>query len=318
MLNSNCSLFIFTLAVLLPYLLFGSFQEISFSMEGKGTVNGYLTLPAKATQYPLILFIQGSEDRSCYEGHKRVAAQFTPHGLGVILLEKEGIYKNNIDMPTFLLNDYYESRKDIYLALLENLEKGFLSDWNGQLIIVGLSEGGKIAPVLANVFPKAVLGTIIIGGGGGIPFAQEMEYQSDQFLKQTNNFTRLMTKVRRSIDSNQFSREITKILAHPDSLEFCGIKTFKWAASYLKHDPLPYLLKIDSPVCLIHGVKDLSIPVYSADKVAEAFQKDEKTNLSYFRYEELDHAIKNQHINTYDTMITWIKEKTKICVSNKE
>ncbi|MBX9744873.1 MAG: alpha/beta hydrolase, partial [Chlamydiales bacterium] len=180
---------------------------------------------------------------------------------------------------------------------------------NGRIVLLGGSEGGKIAPRLSLEFPTVIQGVVLIGSGGGLSFGEEMKFQSQQLIQQMGTFKRLSYKLRGAMFPKEIEQHYEKMLGEPESLEMCGPKTWKWFASYLRYDLLSDLLKVEAPIYMIHGEEDIMVPVKSADLIQEAFDQAGKTNLQYARYDDLGHALTGRE-DVYAPMLDWICDKS--------
>lgn len=81
------------------------------------------------------------------------------------------------------------------------------------------------------------------------------------------------------------------MLNHPFSLQTYFGKTYQWFASYLKYNVFEDLVRIDTPILMIHGALDAHIPIESADLVKMNFDALGKENLTYLRFADLGHSI---------------------------
>jgi len=88
--------------------------------------------------------------------------------------------------------------------------------------------------------------------------------------------------------------------------------TYKRWASYLWYSPLDYLVKLSVPVYIAHGARDTSSPVESDDAVRDRFRTLGKSNLTYRRYDDLDHqwneaSGQNDGPRVVGDLIDWLK-----------
>lgn len=270
----------------------------------------YLSTPQEQN-FPIIFLIQGSDLDSVISNHETLAQRFLPYGIALLSIEKRGISSSSINNQEFIEHDFFEERMNDLFCVCKALEEGLIPKWNGKLIFLGGSEGGKIVPKLSLQFSNHVLGTILVGAGGGIPFAEEMKFQIQTELENQNPILKICSKIRNVIFPKEIDSQMIKILSQPTSLEIWCNKTFRWWASYLKYDPLPELIQIDTPIYMIHGALDQKVPVTSSDYVKAAFDHHGKHNLTYMRYGDLGHAIKGRE-DVYRPMMEWIK----LCLSN--
>ncbi len=289
--------------------LFARRHNIQFTREDGSTVDGYFDRPDSEAEVPVVVFIDGSFETSVTISHDKLAARFNQRKIGLISLEKRGITLEKIDFNEFRAHDCFEERLQDYVLLLNQLKDRKIPGCNGRIVLLGGSEGGKIAPRLSLEFPIAVQGIVLIGSGGGLPFGEEMKYQYQKLIQLMGTFKQLSYKLRGLIFPKEIENCYEKMLSHPESLEMYSSKTWKWFASYLRYDLLSDLLKVEAPIYMIHGEKDIMVPIKSADLVQVAFNQAGKTNLHYARYDDLGHALAG-HEEVYALMLDWICDKS--------
>ncbi|MFN7570394.1 MAG: alpha/beta hydrolase family protein [Betaproteobacteria bacterium] len=77
------------------------------------------------------------------------------------------------------------------------------------------------------------------------------------------------------------------------SQKVLGLPVEYWR-SIIDRDPAPLYLSLDRPILLIHGGRDESDPVESAQWLAQRFEAEQKTNFRLLDLPEADHVLK-QH-----------------------
>lgn len=281
-------------------------ETIYIPRHDESLIEAYLTTPQTDSNFPIIMLIQGSDPESVLANHDALAQRFLPHGIAILSVEKRGINSYAVDKQEFMEHDYFESRLKDFSSVLKVLEEDMIRRWNGRIILLGGSEGGKIAPRLSLDYAHFVSGTVLVGSGGGIPFAEEMKFQIQTAIENQNTVLKFISKIRSYVLPNEIDSQFSKILNHPDSLEICCSKTYRWWAAYLAYDPLPEMLEMNMPIYMIHGALDPKIPVESADAVKAAFEHAEKNNLTYARYDDLGHTLKGRD-DVYTPLIEWVK-----------
>lgn len=293
--------------LLLTLNLFAASEQFSLTREDGSTLYGYLDVPENETSFPLVVFLDGSYETTVKVNHDSLSSRFLPEQIGVISLEKRGITQEGINKKEFYKYDCFEGRLKDYSLLLSFIKEKNIERHDGRCILLGGSEGGLIVPKLNTDFPDMTTGAVLVGSGGGLPFGEAMKYQSQQTINGLNVAQRFALKIRNAVMPNKMDAFFEKILKDPYSLVMSGPKTWKWWASYLRNPSLNELLKIETPIYLIHGKLDSMVPVESADLISSAFDKEGKTNLAYARYDDLGHALSGRD-DVYDDLIGWIKD----------
>jgi predicted esterase len=281
-LNKTFFLCIFHFLVCLD--LFAGIEETSFSRNDESQATAYISTPDNSDSFPLVIFIDGSHMQSVKNNFSVISFLFNQKEIGVIAIEKRGITKDEVNLEEFLTYDSFENRLEDHMQLINELNTK-IANWNGQLVFIGSSEGGKIAPKLTLHFAESAMGTILIGSGGGLPFGEEMKYQIKQISIANGN----------EFDGSELDRQIEEkyalMLDNPYYLKKWYDKTYQWFASYLRYNLLDDLLNINTPILMIHGVLDTHVPVESADLIKINFDNLGKDNLTYLRDEDLGHSI---------------------------
>ncbi len=288
--------------------LFAERQEIHISRDDGSTISGYFDRPDGEAEVPVVVFIDGSYDVSVAMNQEKLAARFIPRGMGLISLEKRGITADRIEEKEYRAHDCFEERLKDHALLLKKLTERKIPGCSGNVVLLGASEGGKIAPRLSLSYPSITRGIVLIASGGGFPFGKEMKYQSEQLIQQMGTWKRLSYKLRGAMFPQEIEQHYDQMLREPESLAMCGPKTWKWFASYLRYDSLADLLKVEAPIYMIHGEEDILVPIQSADLIQEAFDRAGKGNLHYARYKDLGHALTGRE-DVYIPMLDWIQAK---------
>jgi len=120
----------------------------------------------------------------------------------------------------------------------------------GKIALVGYSEGGIIAPMVAADDPR--LAGIVTLAGSGVPGPELARYQIEAAVTRDT-----------SIAPADREAEIAKQLAEPLSPR---------EASCLSIDPLSYARRVRCPALILHGGSDLHVPPRSAERLASVMR----------------------------------------------
>lgn len=133
-----------------------------------GTIlEGYYS-PPSTNDSPIIFAIQGSSCESALQWHKSLSDQASNLGLGVIVLEKQGISKNHIDFFAYNQTNCLQNRLEDYVVCLKNAHL-ICPGWQVKPIFWGESEGGMLAAILASQTPQTAAVLLFATGGGMKP-----------------------------------------------------------------------------------------------------------------------------------------------------
>lgn len=263
-------------------------EEISYENRKAGIkLTGTLTLPREGEPFPAVLLISGSgaHDRNqTVFGHRPfliLADYLTRRGIAVLRVDDRGVGGSTGDVSQSTSEDfagdvlagieYLESRKEIHPE---------------QIGLIGHSEGGIIAPMVAAQSPDVAF--IVLMAGPGLP-GEEILYlqgvliaraegRSDSAIAKNRAAQERMFAVVKSEKDNTVAKtRLRKILedalteltaeekkAMGDSEAFIKSQIQRvlspWFRYFLTYDPRPTLMKVECPVLAITGEKDLQVP----------------------------------------------------------
>lgn len=267
-------------------------EDVVFKNDQDGiTLAGTLTTPRSEGTFPAVLLLSGSgaqdRDESVF-GHRPfliLADYLTRKGIAVLRADDRGVGGSTGDFSEATAVDfaadamagirYLKSRKEI----------------NHRLIgLVGHSEGGMIAPIVATQSPDIAF--IVLIASPGLPI-EKMEYvtessilkadgASDAFIaKRRSMRERLISVIKRETDCtavlDKFKPIITRSFQqwNEEERKISGLSeeildTYihdqaqrmhsPWYRYYLTYDPGEVLKKVACPVLAINGEKDVQVP----------------------------------------------------------
>jgi alpha-beta hydrolase superfamily lysophospholipase len=268
-----------------PYLS----EDVTFKNTKENfELAGTLTLPQKTGKFPAVILISGSgqQDRNSeIYGHKSfwvIADYLTRNGIAVLRVDDRGMgqskgelfyatSKNFADDVSAAVN-YLKSRKEI------NTKK---------IGLIGHSEGGVIAPMVAVSQPKDIAFMVLMATSG-VPGDEVILEQSRLIGKKSGMTDDQITKammlnksiydiLKKPIDVNEKRNQIYVILNDsfnsstndfkPSETEQAtlineqiGILTSEWYMFFINHDPRTTLKNVKCPILILNGDKDLQVP----------------------------------------------------------
>ncbi|WP_447784366.1 alpha/beta hydrolase family protein [Stenotrophomonas bentonitica] len=249
-------------------------------------VDVHLQRPSTAGKVPLLVYIDGSlcipstyNESVAWLLEKSDGAR--PFALAVI--EKPGPTipalnaEGNIEIgPDFQCSAEFRQHYSIdqrvidHLRALQHLNR-HASWWNGELLVWGFSDGGRIGAQLAAYYPqtKAVA---LVGVGGGMRMADSMEAM-------------VCSGPDTAACREALRKEMDEIRAAPvPTRDWMGeSNTYATWANRLDAVEANVLRDLKAPLLVVHGERDGSVPVASARKLAELMQGSGVV----FRYREI-------------------------------
>lgn len=267
-------------------------EEVTYNNSQAGIkLAGTLTLPKAGASFPAVVLISGSGPQNRDEallGHKPflvLADYLTRQGIAVLRFDDRGIGKStgefakatSADFATDVLAgvEYLQTRQEINPK---------------QIGLIGHSEGGLIAPMVAAQSPAVAF--IVLMAGPGISGAEILYLQSaliaraggvdETAIAKNLDLQKKMFGVIKTEPDNAaaekklhpiWTQALLKLTdkekealsftgANPDSLFQAQIKQLlsPWFRYFLFYDPQLALRKVKCPVLALTGEKDLQVP----------------------------------------------------------
>lgn len=263
-------------------------EEVSYPNADAGiSLAGTLTTPKTGGPFPVVILITGSGPQNRNEEiltHKPflvIADYLTRNGIAVLRFDDRGVGQSTGNYSTATSEDF---AGDV-LAGIDFLKTRNEIDQD-KLGLIGHSEGGLIAPVVASI--SADVSFIVLLAGPGIRGDQLLLLQAE-LISKSEGIEK--DEIEKTLDLSQKFYKI--INANPDdsiarinllavfeeyynTLDEAGknrlgdIEVLKaqqfnallspWFRYFLSFDPVPYLKKVRCPVLALNGEKDLQVP----------------------------------------------------------
>jgi len=263
-------------------------EELTFENKAAGVkLAGTLTRPKTGGPFPAVVLIAGSGPNNRNEdvlGHKVflvLADYLTRHGIAVLRYDKRGI---GASTGSYLKATTADFAADA-LAAVEYL-KGRKEIAADKIGLIGHSEGGVIAPIVASESKDVAF--VVLMAGTGIP-GEQILYLQGALIAQANGASpkaiarekalqeQIFTVVKQEKDPAVAEKKIeaaeAKTIAQLSPAEKkdaenqlkqlqAGNKTLltPWFRYFLTYDPKTALRKVQCPILVLNGSKDLQVP----------------------------------------------------------
>jgi len=241
---------------------------------------GTLTTPDQTKKYPVALLISGSgpTDRNGNNpmmknnSLKMLAESLAKNGIGSLRYDKRGIGESKasaISEQTLVFENYTEDAKS-WINLLKQ-DKRF-----SEIIVIGHSEGsliGMIAGVKANKF-------ISIAGPGDSADKLIKTQIASKSNQQLNDLTFPI------IDSLKSGKTVKNVDPMLNSLFRASIQPY--LISWFKYNPQTEIKKLNIPILIVQGNKDLQVTVKDAELLSQA-----NKNAELVIVDKMNHIMKN-------------------------
>jgi len=263
-------------------------EEVIYENREAGIkLTGTLTLPLEGSPSPAVFLITGSgpQDRNeTVSGHRPfwvLSDYLTRQGIAVLRVDDRGVGKSTGDFSQATSEDfasdvlagieYFKTRKEI------NPKK---------IGLIGHSEGGIIAPMVAVKSPDVAFIVLMAGTGltgeeilylQGALIARAMGVSEEDIAKNRQLNERIFSVIKEEKDKKvveerlrqmfmadweKMSEEEKKKISNPEEYLKAPLQSLlsPWFRFFLTYDPQPTLSKVKCPVLAINGEKDLQVP----------------------------------------------------------
>ncbi|KKG16959.1 hypothetical protein EO98_19550 [Methanosarcina sp. 2.H.T.1A.6] len=267
-------------------------EEVIYENKEAGVkLAGTLTLPRSEGPFPVVVLITGSGPQNRDEGvfgHRPflvLSDYLTRRGIAVLRVDDRGIGGSTGNFSQATTEDF---AGDV-LAGIEYLKNREEID-STKIGLIGHSEGGLIAPIVAVQSPDVAF--IVMMAGPGITGEEIILLQSDliaradgssnEVIEQNDALMKSMFSVVKEEEYNTIAAEkLRKLImdemanmseeekqnasyseADLDVQVNAQVQTMisPWMRFFLTYDPKPTLMQVKCPVLAINGEKDLQVP----------------------------------------------------------
>lgn len=255
-------------------------------------IDVYHNPPPSGKKMPILIFCQGSGYDSNTGGFLGLLRKFDSSvvGLGI---EKQGVHlgdKGDSLSPEYIKNNTVYNRLYDYLRVLQYM-RAHASWWNGEVYVIGGSEGGLLAGMLASYYPN-VRSVAILCFGGGLSFGEAWPIAAGLQNKVENmRADSIELSIRQAKDTLAMIRNNNRY-----DLSYSGSdNSYAWWNSIMDLRLSNVLLDVNVPIFLGQGTEDLMAPPESAEKLNAAFVAAGKKNLFYKLYPGYDHGFNDKN-----------------------
>ncbi|MGD1005659.1 MAG: alpha/beta hydrolase [Ignavibacteriaceae bacterium] len=293
-------------------------EDIIYDNKTAGIkLGGILTMPESGGPFPAVILISGSGPNNRNEelsGHKPflvLADYLTCRGIAVLRVDKRGIGESTGNFAASTTKDF---STDV-LAGIEYLKNRKEINANN-IGLIGHSEGGIIAPIVASETNEVAF--IVLMAGPGLPgdellclqseaLAKAEGYPAERIKESTEINKKMYNAIKAGGDSVKIAEELKKIYYdHYNSLDekekseirnpkavFEGeLKSIMspWFRYFISYDPTPALEKVKCPVLALNGSKDLQVlPNENLTVIKKALEKGGNKNFEIKELPGLNH-----------------------------
>jgi len=279
---------------------------------------GTLTYPNGKGPFPAVVLIAGSgpsdRDESLF-GHKPfwvLADYLTRRGIAVLRYDKRGVGASTGNAANMTMEDY----ADDALAGVEYLKKRMDVADPAHIGLIGHSEGGVVAPMVANRTPDVSFVVLLAGDGvvgeqllllQGAAIVKAMGGDDAAVAEQRAAQQAIFTIVKDNKDDQTARQKVhqyfmDRINALPEAQRQqmgdpepyiqgqIAFAVSPWMRHMLTYDPAPALRKLHVPVLALNGSKDMQVtPAENLAAITAALKESGTKDFTVLELPDLNH-----------------------------
>ena len=227
------------------------YQEISFeNTEQEIGMAGMLFIPEGDGPFPAAVIIQGSgTSQRGSIWYLTLIQHLQENGIVVLLPDKRGSGKSEGD---WRMASFEDLATDTLAAVsfLKNQEDVAISD----IGVIGLSQGGHIAPLVAD--KSQDIGFLVNVVGGSVPMYDLLVYEETHNLRELGVLPGL-----------------SNLLAYPSSWMVRNVAQKGFWDAIGDFDPVPYWRRLSVESLVLYGEKDTNVPSGESAAILESLGK---------------------------------------------
>jgi hypothetical protein len=271
---------------------------------GQSVLAGTLTVPDGKGPFPAVVLISGSGAQNRDEeifGHKPflvLADHLTRRGIAVLRYDDRGVGKSTGTLASATSEDFAGDAWAAWQALRSRPEID-----PKRIGLLGHSEGGLIAPMLAAAHPEIAF--VVMVGGPGVTGEQILLAQAAAIMKASgapDAAAAANTAMQKQVfailrEETSMARIAERIGAIPAGSKEASAALVKQAASpwmrfFVLYDPAPVLAKVRCPVLAIGAELDLQVlPEQNLPAIEAALKRSGNLDATVVRLPGLNHLL---------------------------
>jgi dienelactone hydrolase len=268
-----------------------SFTSEEVTVEAKGfTLAGTLLVPKTGKPpFPVVVTITGSGQQTRdeylplpglekYRPFRQIAEALASRGIAVLRVDDRGVGKSK-GIDTLKVSTSANFADDVR-AQVDFLRERRDVDPN-RIVLLGHSEGGMIAPMVAASDPR--IAAIVLLAGPGKRGDAIIAFQVNQGLEGDPTLTEEARAKGRAAQLEAMRKAIEGDQSAPEGLRS------PWMRYFLAYDPLPVIRKIRQPILILQGELDRQVTADQAEMLTKAARETGNRNVTSRVFPGLNH-----------------------------
>jgi dienelactone hydrolase len=252
-------------------------EEVKIQAIGGFTLGGTLTKPKNVSgRLPAVVTITGSgtQDRDEYSPsvggvrlYRQLADTLSRRGIVVLRMDDRGLGASGGDATLATSADF---ANDIRSAVAYLRSRADIDP--DRIALVGHSEGGMIAPMIAATDPK--IHAIVSFAGPAMRGYDILLAQNKYSIDQDKSLSQA---------SRDSLLQVARTMLRPEN------QSVPWLKFFVSYDPVPKLRAVKVPTLVLQGVTDMQIPVAQAELYGKAVRAGGNKDVTVRVFPMTDH-----------------------------
>lgn len=273
-------------------------EEVTI-LHGDVSLAGTVTRPPGVDgPLPAVFFVSGSggQDRQGFAsgidvGTHEILDRLTREGFLVLRVDDRGVGASTGPTEGMTFDDLVSDAR----ACVNHLRRRDDVD-PARVAVIGHSEGGQTAPILAAEIPEIAAIVLMAAPGRGLLAITREQYRAmserrgddeaerERFVGQVDDFfARLLAG--EELEAEEYPAELAMLLP-----------ARAWLQSHARQDPVANLERVRCPVLVLQGARDIQVSVErDAPRIVEALERGGNGDHELVVFPELDHLFKRSH-----------------------
>jgi hypothetical protein len=264
----------------------------------------YLSKP-QSDSFPIAIVCTGSSHKhtisSVIHVHRFFLQEFLDLEIAVLTAEQQGVDGQDVNVQKFMQNYTCSNRLSDHRQIIQHLKSNPIAGWNGKLIFLGISEGGRIVTTLTTDFSDMTLATMNFCGTGDYAWDEEVWIFLQHMITHGPWYIKFLAKTPTCIlayiglsfakSRQHYDQAIKQIITNPSADLYLAGMTYKYHADALQEYPKILYEKIKTPFLVVTGTNDSIIT--SSDAFVQKAQ-DADAPITYMRVSDMDHYVRKR------------------------
>ena len=268
-------------------------EEVKIKVKGYVLAGTLLIPKTGAPPFPVVVTVTGSGQQtrdeplpflnlSEFKPFRQIAEHLASRGIAVLRVDDRGV-GDSTGIETLEQATTFDFADDVraqvaYLRTRRELDPK-------RIAIMGHSEGGIIAPLVASSDPQ--IAAIVLLAGTAKRGDEVLLYQMNRAI----DLNMALTDEEKIKERAKNQKIIRTVLDGGDTSNLPTIFHYKWTKVFLSYDPLATIKKVRQPIFIIQGGLDRQVTADQAGMLAKAAEEAGNTQVMVRIFPDLNHLL---------------------------